>query len=169
MSIGSLYQYFPDKVAVYRAVVRRHAEEVKPLIIQSLSQMANPRNDLVDLTQALMRELARANARNPHLMSRIETELGWLEHENDDELDIVAIVRNVLSVRYDFPNQELDTIAQLMVLTVSHLSRWLVHGKPPELASEPFILATGSMLRALLPAKTSTEKRTRAEQNRKHQ
>ncbi|MGC4000747.1 MAG: hypothetical protein QM767_26160 [Anaeromyxobacter sp.] len=41
----------------------------------------------------------------------------------------------------------------LLVETVTHLSKWLVHGKPKNLPIESFIVAAEQMLRALLPSR----------------
>ena len=57
---------------------------------------------------------------------------------------------------------ELTVVTEVMVLTVSQLSRWLVHSKPPEIDSEAFIIATGRMLRALLPVHAAKSKPARA-------
>jgi AcrR family transcriptional regulator len=152
VSIGSLYQYFTDKDALFRAVAERHRNEVKPLIQTALTELGNPANDLVEVTLQLMRDMARVNANNPKLMAAIESELGWLERENDANAQAVQVLQQVLATRYRMPRQQLETIALLLVMTVSQLSRWLVHGKPQHLASEPFITATGDMLRAILPS-----------------
>lgn len=151
VSIGSLYQYFADKAAIYHAVVERHRQEVKPLIFRALTQMAHPSVDFVERTLELMRELARMNAKNPRLMAAIDSELGWLEHERDHEVDVSAMVGEILRARYTQPQHQFEIVSRLLVMTVSQLSRWLVHGKPPHLDSEAFVLAAGKMLRALLP------------------
>lgn len=156
VSIGSLYQYFDDKEAVFRALVRRHRDEMNPMILAALEQMSDPRRDMVELTLELMRRLAEANARNPRLMAAIESELGWLEHEPDDvQHQLLARVCVILGQRSSLPPDELQVTALLMFVTIERLSRWLVHGKPPGLDTERFIAAAGRMLRALLPKPTS--------------
>jgi AcrR family transcriptional regulator len=150
VSVGSLYQYFEDKEAVFRAVVRRHRDEMMPLIRSALSAMADPGKDTVEVTLDLMRQMAQVNARNPKLMVAIESELGWIEHETDDSQLLIGQVSEILSKRSKLPSEELPVTAQLMVVTVAYLSRWLVHGKPPELDTERFIVASGRMLHALL-------------------
>jgi AcrR family transcriptional regulator len=157
VSIGSLYQYFNDKEAVFRALVRRHRDEMNPMILAALEAMADPRTDMVKLTLDLMRRLAEANARNPRLMAAIESELGWLEHEPDEvHHQLLAQVCTILRQRSNLPPDELQVTALLTFVTVEHLSRWLVHGRPPGLDTERFIAATGRMLSALLPRPTSS-------------
>jgi AcrR family transcriptional regulator len=151
VSIGSLYQYFDDKMAVFAAVVERHKQEVKPLVLDALAVMSDPTRDLVDVSLELMRQMAQANARNPGLMFAIDHELGWLERNarDVDEQQILERVRQVVGDRWGLSRSDAAVTAQLMVTTVSHLSRWLVHGRPPELDDERFIAAIGRMLRAL--------------------
>lgn len=168
VSVGSLYQYFDDKESVFRAVVRRHHDEMMPLIRSALAEMVEPGKDTVAVTLDLMRQMARANVRNPRLMVAIESELGWLEHETDDSQLLIGQVSEILSNRTKLPAEELPVTAQLMVVTVAHLSRWLVHGKPPELDTERFIAATGRMLHALLlePKRGSLVRRNHSARSR---
>jgi AcrR family transcriptional regulator len=150
VSIGSLYQYFADKEDVFRAVVRRHREEVMPVVKAALVSMAEPRSDLVELALDLMRDMARVNAQNPALMAAIDRELGWLEHEDDAEFDLSRRVTEILRRRTSIPPRRIAVTAELMVMTVAPLSRWLVHGKPAELDTELFVASVGRMLRGLL-------------------
>jgi AcrR family transcriptional regulator len=154
ISVGSLYQYFDDKEAVYRAVVARHHDEMLPMIRTAVKQMAEPGNDLVTVTLALMQQMAHTNAKNPQLMFALEHELGWLEHEPDNDAPRHEQILELVQAHTALPSKETAVIAQLLTITVSHLSRWLVHGKPPQLDAELFIAATGRMLRALLSPAT---------------
>lgn len=155
VSVGSLYQYFNDKEAVFRAVVQHHREQVMPPIQRAFEAMQDGQREFVAVVLDLMREMSRVNARNADLMVAIDHELNWLEHETDGELDLGHGVRQTLRSRYAVPERELTVIAELLVLTVSQLSRWLVHGKPQHINAEAFIVATGRMLQALLPEPAS--------------
>lgn len=151
VSVGSLYQYFSDKEAVFRALVRRHRDEVMPKIVLALGKMADPKQDFLAVVLELMRTMSRVNARNPRLMTAIDRELNWLEHETASELDVHFLVRQILTARYSLSSDDTAVIAELLVLTVSHLSRWLIHSKPEDLSPEAFIAAVGRMLEGLLP------------------
>jgi AcrR family transcriptional regulator len=150
VSVGSLYQYFADKEDVFRALVRQHREEVKPVVMAALTRMAEPGGDLVELTLDLMRAMARVNAKNPRLLAAIDRELGWLEHEDDAELELSARITDILRRRTSLPARRIAVTAELMLLTVAPLSRWLVHGKPPTLDTELLVAGIGRMLRGLL-------------------
>jgi AcrR family transcriptional regulator len=150
VSVGSLYQYFADKEDVFRAVVRRHREEVQPVVMAALSRMAEPQGDLVELALDLLRAMARVNAKNPPLMAAIDRELGWLEHEDDPEFALTERVTEILRRRTSIPPRRIAVTAELMIMTVAPLSRWLVHGKPAVLDTELFVAGVGCMLRGLL-------------------
>jgi AcrR family transcriptional regulator len=152
VSVGSLYQYFNNKEAVFRAVIQHHREQVMPPIQRAMEAMSDAKRDLVPLILELMRELSRVNAGNAELMTAIDRELNWLDHETDDEIDVAGHVRQLLRDRYAMPERELTVTSELMMLTVSQLSRWLVHSKPTHIDAEAFIAATGRMLQALLVA-----------------
>ncbi len=56
VSIGSLYQYFPDKLAILNAVLERHIEEVRLVMEQTIAARASAPLDVFasELVQGLM-------------------------------------------------------------------------------------------------------------------
>ena len=65
VSIGSLYQYFPDKQAIYMALHERHVDEVRAAITQALAENAS--GSLEDFTRALVERLVNVHAADPQL------------------------------------------------------------------------------------------------------
>ncbi|HEU5076650.1 MAG TPA: TetR/AcrR family transcriptional regulator, partial [Polyangiaceae bacterium] len=65
VSIGSLYQYFPDKQAIYRALHQRHVDEVSRVIERALAERRS--GSLEDFTRALMHGLADVHTADPDL------------------------------------------------------------------------------------------------------
>jgi len=116
----------------------------------ALSRMVEPGGDLVEAALDLLRAMARVNGKNPRLMAAIDRELGWLEHEDDAELELSDRITDILRRRTSIPTRRIAVTAQLMLLTVAPLSRWLVHGKPATLDTELFVTEVGRMLRGLL-------------------
>jgi AcrR family transcriptional regulator len=153
VSVGSLYQYYPNKDAVFRAVVERHSRNVKPVVMSALDALAAPRSNIVAVTLDLLRQLAIVNAKNPPLLLAIERELGAIGHDAEAAMNVEVPIRSILAKRYTLPDAELDVIVSLMVETVSHLSRWLIHSKPQGFDTERFLGATARMLKALLPGR----------------
>ena len=150
VSIGSLYQYFSGKEDVFRAVVRRHREEVKPVVASALARMTEPDTDWIEVVLDLLRSMARVNANNPRLMAALERELGWLEHDDDEEFVLAEEVAEILRLRTSLTPRQRAVNARLLIVVLVPLSRWLVHGKPRELDTELFVQGTGKMLRGLI-------------------
>lgn len=153
VSIGSIYQYFHDKNDVFRAMVRRHRQEVMPVITETIERMRAPRADIVELTLELLRRMALVNGHDPRLLAAIDRELGWLEHEDEGEAEVLETVSAVLRERLQHHPYSAEIVATLMVTIVAPLSRWMVHSKPTHLDSEQLISAFGCMLRGLLEAR----------------
>jgi AcrR family transcriptional regulator len=63
VSIGSLYQYFPDKQAIYRALHERHVDDVRRVIDRALAERAS--GLLEDFARALVEGLAEVHAGKP--------------------------------------------------------------------------------------------------------
>jgi len=150
VSIGSLYQYFRHKDDIFGAVVARHRQEVTPVVATMLERMSEPDADVVDLTLELLRRMAEVNSKDPRLLAAIDHELGWLEHQQDDDEDARQAVTVILRRRSTKQAYDTEVIATLIVAIVAPLSRWMVHSKPDGLDTEQFISAFGQMLRGLL-------------------
>jgi AcrR family transcriptional regulator len=150
VSIGSLYQYFRDKNAIFAAVVERHRQDVKPVVARILERMQEPDADLVALTMELLRRMAEVNRKDPRLLAAIDRELGWLERGQAEEKDAQSAVAAILRRRRMKHAYPVEVTATLLVTIISPLSRWMVHSKPEGLDSEPFVQAFGQMLRGLL-------------------
>lgn len=150
VSVGSLYQYFDNKEEVFRALVARHKSEMIPLISSALAEMSRPESNLVEVTLSLLRQMANVNARNPRLMAAIEGELGSFERNATEEMVVLEHARAVVAARTRLPDTQSAVVVQLIVTTVTHLSRWLVHRRPDKFDNELFIRAIGRMLEALL-------------------
>ena len=64
VSIGSLYQYFPNKKAIFGALHERHVEDVRGVIERT---MADPSRSLDEFTRRLVEGLAELHAAEPEL------------------------------------------------------------------------------------------------------
>lgn len=71
VSIGSLYQYFPNKEALVLALIDRHSEEMNAAILQELSRVALL--PIAEAARAVIELTIRAHAIDPQL-HRVLTE-----------------------------------------------------------------------------------------------
>ena len=73
VSIGSLYQYFPDKRAIFHALHRRHIEQVDQLIERTL--VAHASSALEELVKALMEAMIEMHEGAPELYQALMAEV----------------------------------------------------------------------------------------------
>lgn len=153
VSIGSLYQYFPDKEAIFAALQTRHRGEVMPLIHHALARLTDPTVDMVESIVALMRAMVDLHSDNPARMRALVEELD--EGDSSEEIDsFVEATMPVLAVRMARAREALRPTAWLLCTTVRHVGRTLVHA-PPELDIETLLQGLAAMLRGLLGAESS--------------
>jgi AcrR family transcriptional regulator len=65
VSIGTIYQYFPDKRAIFAALHRRHVEEIDRLIENTLIEHAT--SPLGQLMRAIVEAMVEAHSGDPEL------------------------------------------------------------------------------------------------------
>ncbi len=73
VSIGSVYQYFPDKRAIFVALHQRHVEEMDRLVGIKLVEHAN--SSLEDLVRGLVEAVVEAHAADPELHELLLTQV----------------------------------------------------------------------------------------------
>jgi AcrR family transcriptional regulator len=85
VSIGSLYQYFPDKRAIFVALHRRHIEDIDRIIGATLVEHAA--SSLDDLIRALVEAMLEAHSGDPELFELLQTQV---VHRADDSKDFAS-------------------------------------------------------------------------------
>jgi AcrR family transcriptional regulator len=135
VSVGSLYQYFPNKEALVAALVARHNREMLQLLREALKEVGS-----FDLATA-MRELVRA-AVDAHLVDsalhRIFAEqvprMGQLAKIEELQKQIFLLVRGYLEQRrHEIAVSDLDSATSICVTTVEALTHEFVINKPEAL------------------------------------
>lgn len=115
-SIGSLYQYFPDKQAIYRALHERHVNEVRAAFTQAITENAS--GSLEDFTRALVEGLVNVHAADPQLHQLITA----LVPEGPAEF------RSALCEIFEQVVVPADDETKRMLFVLSGLIESLVHG-----------------------------------------
>ncbi|HEY4168589.1 MAG TPA: TetR/AcrR family transcriptional regulator [Reyranella sp.] len=138
VSVGSLYQYFPNKEALVAALVARHNRETLQLVRDALKRVVAS-----DLKEA-MRELVTA-AVDAHLVDpalhRIFAEqvprMGQLAKIEALQREAFLLVRTYLEERRnEISVRDLDVTTSLCVTTVESLTHEFVINKPDALAGD---------------------------------
>jgi AcrR family transcriptional regulator len=131
VSVGSLYQYFPNKEALVAALVARHNRQMLDLLRDALKEMASR-----DLATA-MRELVRANV-DAHLVDpalhRIFAEqvprMGQLAEIEGLQRETFLLIRSYLEARRkEISVRDLDSATSICVTTVEALTHEFVIDK----------------------------------------
>ena len=163
ISIGSLYQYYPNKDAILVELVLRHLDEGASAVARHQD------GELPDSLEEILRTFVRAAIENhlddPQLL-RVMTEHAPLVPEllqriSSHEQDRVAYTRELLERRPEVQVDDTDTAARLVVSTVelvthklmaapdsidvhrfenelvAMLTRYLTHGAEPSGGSQP--------------------------------
>jgi AcrR family transcriptional regulator len=147
VSIGSVYQYFPDKRAIFGALHDRHVEQISRLIEGALvAHAAAPFDDLV---RALVEALVEAHASDPELHELLTTEVPNRGGARAFESRLRNAFRLALAARAPAGRPARDQEKVLFILP--HMVEALAHGaalrRPPGLTREA---ATREAVRAVL-------------------
>ncbi|WP_431919248.1 TetR/AcrR family transcriptional regulator [Micromonospora wenchangensis] len=119
ISIGSLYQYFPNKDAILAALLVRHVDRGTWTRADELDLSPGT---LAATVRALVRDAIDNHSEDPQLL-RIMIEEAPLSQELLDTIDRhgkqrVAQIRDLLALHPDVRVTDLDTAAELIVFTV---------------------------------------------------
>ena len=159
VSIGSVYQYFPDKRAIFTALHGRHVTEVSQVIERALAGSAS---SFDDFARSRVEMLVDVHARDPELHEIIsaavpESALGF---RNALRATFERVISSGQWGRYD------EQVANRMRFVLPRMIEALVHGAAQpglpisiEHAREEAVRAVLLYLSALQPLRTSSATR----------
>jgi AcrR family transcriptional regulator len=134
VSIGSLYQYFPDKNAIFAALHRRHLDEVDRLIKAALFEQAA--SSLEDLVRALIDAMVDSHSGDPELFELLMIQVPHRAGGTQDFAPrLHSVIRLALASRSSElpPGRNLDTATFIVAHMVDSLCHGAVLRRPPEL------------------------------------
>lgn len=128
VSIGSLYQYFPNKESLVAALVARHNREILALLESAMQKCAS--DDLNSAMRELIRAMISAHRVDPELHRIFKEEvprIGKLAEVEAIRKDTLNLVRQYLEqCKDDIQLKDLDTAAFICVTTVETLTHAIV-------------------------------------------
>jgi AcrR family transcriptional regulator len=135
VSVGSLYQYFPNKEALVAALVARHNREMLQLLRDALTEMGS--RDLATVMRELVRAMVDAHLVDPAL-HRIFAEqvprMGQLAKIESLQRETFLLIRTYLEERRnEISVADLDSATSICVTTVESLTHEFVINKPDAL------------------------------------
>lgn len=161
ISVGSLYQYFPNKDALFSALHERHDRQIQDLIEQTLARLLaqSGRMSLRQAIAALIQAWIQAHWLAPELHRILEAELPFFEPaESEAERRIQAGLRELL-LRHqaELGPQDVNVASWLVFRTIESLVHAIVLDPPPGLSGEALETGILSMVMGYLsvPSKTN--------------
>ena len=143
VSVGSLYQYFPNKEALVAALVARHNREMLDLLREALKEVASL--DLATAIAKLVRAAVDAHRVDPALHRVFDEQvprMGQLAKIEALQGETFQLVRSYLEQRRDeISVRDLDSATSILVTTVEALTHQFVIHRPgaPERDRDRFI------------------------------
>jgi AcrR family transcriptional regulator len=134
VSVGSIYQYFPDKRAIFIALHRRHVEEIDRRLQRTLlAQAAAP---LEALLESVVGAMVEAHSVDPELHELLSTQV---PHRGDGTQEFAQRMQGVFRLVIAARARELRSRRQpeRVAFVLAHMLDALGHGavqrRPPEL------------------------------------
>jgi len=151
VSIGSLYQYFPDKAALLRALREQHHEEVHVSLDAAMEALADPRVPLGEGLRRLMGELVYMHEKDPGLHRLLGETLP--DEECDEVEETERYARGVVEILRGRPEVDVrnpEIAAYVVVRTVDSLMVWATHHAPEGFDQHAFVEESARMLEGYL-------------------
>ena len=134
VSVGSLYQYFPNKDAVLTALLARHLVAVESAISACIPLLRDPAVPLRDGIRRLLERLREVHEADPRLTRAIEQQVGQMpvvpEGLAGYKRNHVAMLAEILSNRPDVRPGNHPLMAALLAAVTETVSITLVHATP---------------------------------------
>lgn len=125
VSVGTLYQYFPNKESLIVALNERHAGRAHAALVMQMERCAG--KPLYESVAAMVHAVIEVHMENPELERMLETELSYL----DVPLDGDVSDESVLALQQRFLEQHRKEIAhrdlKLAARVAGNMLRGLVH------------------------------------------
>ncbi|MBV9264999.1 MAG: TetR/AcrR family transcriptional regulator [Acidobacteriaceae bacterium] len=124
VSIGSIYQYFPDKAAIFAALHERHVEQIDILVNATLVDHAS--SSLEVLVRAMIDAMIEVHRKDPEL----HVLLSQVPHRGDGARDFAVRLHGVFLLAISSRSAELKDgrDPRKLAFVVAHMVDSLTHG-----------------------------------------
>jgi AcrR family transcriptional regulator len=141
ISVGSLYQYFPNKDAIIAALHQRHAQQMRDLIRQTLADLNHTRPSLKSAMQQLIQAWMQAHQLAPELHHILESDTPVFAQPNSNDKAEEQIVFNEVTqflhhYQSELPPTALPLTTYLVIKTIESLVHAIVIDPPEGLSPQ---------------------------------
>src|SRR5580658_10672921 len=137
VSIGSLYQYFPDKRAIFTALHQRHIDQIDRMVQTMLVEHAA--SSLEEFVRAIVEGMIEVHAVDPEVYDLLMAEV---PHRADGTRDFAVRLHGAFRLAISSrahelkKRRDLDTVVFIVVNMVEALSHGAVLRRPAALSLE---------------------------------
>jgi len=135
ISVGSLYHYFPNKIAILYALSQRWLDEVT-LAMDDIEATLVDREDLHDFTNRCTERVIEVYRRQRGILHLVQAMFSIPELRELDEAHDKMMIRRFgkmfTRLGFDVDNKELQRIARIYLELVHALAIEIVGGKAPQ-------------------------------------
>jgi len=139
VSVGSLYQYFPNKDSLIASLHEVHHARVNDVVARALRRFGDHSIGLEEGLRVFIDELSEVHEADPTLTKALsrevlrEADVDDEPHSEEDEASKVNHLAALLFSRPDVRKSDPAVLSAIMGQAISHLTRWLQHDAPPGL------------------------------------
>lgn len=141
VSIGSLYQYFPNKEAILASLYDSHHHDIHAVVARNLEEIASAKVGIADGIRGLFEDLIRLHREDPVLSRVLSTAVPVVQATHGPQTpghDHEALV-HLLAARPDVQVADFATAARIIEITIGALTRWMVHEAPESTDLETYV------------------------------
>ena len=157
VSVGSLYQYFPNKQALAAAVVDHYGEE----LVTSFNDAWGSHETLSEAVDAMIQSALASHPHKPELhraLNELAPRVGRAAKSREISAKIAGIIENVLArhrreMASDLDPADAAAMIETVLETVSHRA---IHDHPVSITSDRAISQSRRLIMAYLTSPAST-------------
>ena len=135
VSIGSLYQYFPNKEAILTRLEEHHRTTVHGVVAAALERIAAPTVAVAAALRALFDDLIELHRDDPVLTRVLATQVPrhTARRRGEEDNRLIHRLEEILVLRPDVRAGDTVAVAHVLATTTEALTRWIAHEAPEQL------------------------------------
>lgn len=133
VSIGTLYQYFPNKSATLQACLRRHMDEVRKAMLATCESYQSA--GLLEMGTALIHSFLAAKMRNVKtstVLYAVSSDIEGAAISKSVGASVLHAVAKLFATAREGLNKDPEVVASVVLAALNGISRRVLESKSPE-------------------------------------